>query len=94
VPSMRVSGTMAAIRSLGLMGENGRGDVLVSIYQSDQNREVREAVLNCLFLQQNGKALVTLVRNEKDPQMKQEIVKKLSLVHSKEAPEYMMELLK
>jgi HEAT repeat protein len=84
----------AAIKSLGLMGENGRGDVLVSIYQSDQNREVREAVLNSLFLQQNGKALVTLARNEKDPDMKQEIVKKLSLVHSKEATEYMMELLK
>jgi hypothetical protein len=76
------------------MGENGRGDVLVSIYQSDRNPEVREAVLNALFLQQNGKALVNLARSEKDPQMKQEIVKKLSLVHSKEATEYMMELLK
>ncbi len=89
-PALRV----AAIKSLGLMGNNGRGDVLVSIYQSDQNREVREAVLNSLFLQQNGKALVDLARNEKDPQMKQEIVKKMSLVHSKEVTDYMMEILK
>jgi HEAT repeat protein len=89
-PNLRV----AAIKSLGLMGDNGRGDVLVSIYQSDRNPEVRGAVLNALFLQQNGKALVALARNEKDPQMKQEIVKKLSLVHSKEATAYMMELLK
>jgi HEAT repeat protein len=84
----------AAIRSLGLMGGNGRSDVLVSIYRSGANREVREAVLNSLFLQQNGKALVDLARAEKDPAMKQEIVKKMSLVHSKEVTDYMMEILK
>jgi HEAT repeat protein len=89
-PNLRV----AAIKSMGLMGGNGRGDVLVSIYQSDTNREVREAALNALFLQQNGKALVDLARSEKDPQMKQEIVKKMSLVHSKEVTDYMMEILK
>lgn len=89
-PALRV----AAIKSLGLMGSNGRGDVLVSIYQSDTNPEVREAVLNALFLQQNGKALVDLARSEKNSQMKEEIVKKMALVHSKETTAYMMELLK
>jgi HEAT repeat protein len=84
----------AAIKSLGLMGGNGRADVLVSIYQSNPNREVREAVLNSLFLQHNGKALVDLARAEKDPEMKNEIVKKMSLVHSKEVTDYMMEILK
>jgi HEAT repeat protein len=85
---------IAAIKSLGLMGGNGRGDVLVSIYQSDPNTQVRLAVLNALFLQQNGKALVDLARSEKDPHMKEEIVKKMSLVHSKEVTDYMMEILK
>jgi HEAT repeat protein len=89
-PDLRV----AAIKSLGLMGNNGRGDVLVSIYQSDPNREVREAVLNALFLQQNGKALVDLARSEKDPEMKRKIVEKMALVHSKETTAYMMEVLK
>ena len=56
---------VAAIKSLGLMGGNGHGDVLVSIYQSDHDPEVRSAVLNALFLQQNGKALVDLARAEK-----------------------------
>jgi HEAT repeat protein len=84
----------AAIKSLGLMGGNGRSDVLVSIYQSNPNREVREAVLNSLFLQHNGKALVDLARAEKDPEMKNEIVKKMSLVHSKEVTDYMLEILK
>ena len=89
-PALRV----AAIKSLGLMGNNGGGDVLVSIYQSDTNHDVREAILNALFLQGNGKALVDLARNEKDREMKGEIVKKMSLLHSKEVTDYMVEVLK
>ncbi|HEX4165723.1 MAG TPA: HEAT repeat domain-containing protein [Bryobacteraceae bacterium] len=85
---------VAAIKSLGLMGENGRSDVLVSIYHSDSDPEVRNAVLKSLFLQQDGKALVELARTEKDPRMKEEIVKKMSLIHSKEVTDYMMEILK
>jgi HEAT repeat protein len=85
---------LAAIKSLGVMGDNGRSDVLVSIYRSDQDRAVREAILNALFIQQNGKALVDLARNEQDPQMKKQIINKLALVHSKESTDYMLELLK
>lgn len=89
-PRLRIT----AIKSLGLIRNNVQSDVLVSIYQSDQNREVRDAVINALFMQHNGKALVDLARNEKDPQMKMDIVKKMSLIHSKEVTDYMMELLK
>lgn len=89
-PSLRVT----AIKSLGLMGGNGRGDALVSIYRSGQNQEVKDAVVNALFMQQNGKALVGLARSESNPEMKRRIVQKLSLVHSKDATDYMMDLLK
>ncbi|HTU47842.1 MAG TPA: HEAT repeat domain-containing protein [Bryobacteraceae bacterium] len=89
-PQLRI----AAIKSLGLMGDKGRGDVLVGIYRSDQNREVRDAVVRSLFLQQNAKALIDLARAEKDPEMKREIVSKLALIYSKDATDYMMELLK
>lgn len=89
-PRLRIT----AIKSIGMMRNGGQSDVLVSIYQSDQNREVRDAVINALFIQHNGKALVDLARNEKDPQMKMDIVKKMSLIHSKEVTDYMVELLK
>lgn len=89
-PSLRA----AAIRSLGLMGGRVQASTLVSIYESDSNPQVREAVLNALFLQQDGKDLVALARSEKDPQMKKRIVEKMALVHSKETTDYMMELLK
>ena len=83
-----------AIKSLGLMGENGKSQTLVEIFKSNTNPTVRHAVLEALFLQQNGKALVDLARAEKDPAMKQEIVSKMALVHSKEVTDYMMEVLK
>jgi hypothetical protein len=79
---------------MGMMGPNGRSDVLLPIYHSDSNREVREAILNALFMQQNGKALVDLARSEKDPEMKKAIINKMSLIHSKETTDYMMEILK
>ena len=90
-PELRI----AAIHSLGLMGNRSQdAGVLVSIYQSDRDPHVRSAVLNSLFLQQNAKALIQLARQEKDLSLKTQIVQKLSLIHSKEATDYMLELLK
>jgi len=81
-----------AIRNLGLMG--GRAaDSLVSIYQSDRDAGDRRAVIEGLFLQGNAKALVDLARKETDPALKRDAVEKLSLMHSKDATDYMMELL-
>ena len=83
-----------AIKNLGLMRRPGASEALTSIYASDASPEVRKAVVNALFLQQNAGALVTLARSEKNIEMKGEIVKKLALMKSKEALDYLAELLK
>jgi tetratricopeptide (TPR) repeat protein len=83
-----------AIRNLGLMKRTGTSEALVSIYGSDQGADVRKAVVNALFLQNNAKALVDLARAERNPEMKKEIVSKLSIMKSKEAMDYLLELLK
>lgn len=83
-----------AIRNLGLMKRPGTAEALISIYNSDSNPEVRKAVINALFIQGNATALVTLARAEKSVEMKKEIVSKLSVMKSKEATDYLMELLK
>ena len=70
------------------------GELLVNIYQADQNADVRHAVINALFLQGNAKALVELARKERDPEVKKDIITKLGLMHSKEAADYLMEYLK
>jgi len=83
-----------AIRNLGAMGSAKTSDTLRSIYTSDSNPEVRSAVIEGLFIQQNAGALVALARAEKDPAMKRRIVERLSVMKSKDASDYMLELLK
>jgi HEAT repeat protein len=83
-----------AIRSLGVMGAAKTGDVLRSMYGSEMSVDERREIINALFMQQNAAALVALARAETDPTMKREIVQKLSAMKSKEASEYMLELLK
>lgn len=85
---------LAAIRNLGLLGGSRSGQLLVSIYETDGSSEVKESVVNSLFIQGNAKALVDLARKEKDRELKAEIVKKLSLMHSKVASDYLIEFLK
>jgi tetratricopeptide (TPR) repeat protein len=83
-----------AIHNLGLMKRPGTSEALTSIYASDSTPEVRKAVVNALFLQNNAGALVSLARAEKNPELKKEIVSKLSVMKSKEATDYLLELLK
>jgi HEAT repeat protein len=83
-----------AIHNLGLMKRPGTTEALTSIYGSDASPDVKKAVINALFLQQNATALVALARAERNVELKKEIVQKLSNMHSKEATDYLLELLK
>jgi len=83
-----------AIHDLGLIGASRTGETLKAIYLSDTTPDVRKACVQGLFLQENAKTLVELARAEKNPDMKKDIVQKLSLMHSKEATDYLLELLK
>lgn len=81
-----------AIRSLGLMGPR-TADTLTVLYQTEKSAEVRKEILNALFLQGNDKALIQIARSEKDPELRKIAVEKLSLMNSKEATDYMLEIL-
>jgi hypothetical protein len=73
-PELRV----AAIRNLGLAGGGARSTpVLMSVYASDANPDVRNAVIEAFFIQGNSKALRELLKKETDPEMKNEIQEKL-----------------
>jgi hypothetical protein len=85
----------SAIRNLGLMHRPGSVEALTAIYASDASVEIRKAVIDALFIQQNATALVTLARNEKNLELKKNIVQKLALMpQSKEAMDYLAELVK
>jgi HEAT repeat protein len=83
----------SAIQHLGLMGMKTEA-TLKSLYASERDEESRKAVLNAFFVQNNAAALVEIARKEQDPARKKHIVGLLSVMHSKEAADYMMELLK
>ena len=84
----------AAIRNLGLMKHAGTTEALTGIYASDAAVDVKKAVISALFLQNNATGLVALARAEKNVDLKKDIVSKLSNMKSKEATDYLMELLK
>ena len=82
----------AAIHSLGVMGDR-TGPVLLSIYASDPDREIRQQILHALFVQGNVKALIQIARTDKDPELRKQAVSHLSHMGSKEATDFLLELL-
>jgi HEAT repeat protein len=82
-----------AVRNLGLMGSRRTGDALVEIYNTDKDPAIRKAVLEGLFIQNNAESLVAIARKENDMTMKRQIVSKLSLMRSKVAMDYLMEII-
>ena len=84
----------AAIRSLGAVRGAAAGDMLRSLYTAEGDTQVRTDILNALAAHQNALALVALARAEKDPAMKKQIVARLSMLRSREASDYLLELLK
>src|SRR6266849_1626743 len=86
-------GRRAAIRNLGLIHSDDSAKALQTIYSKESDRGLRGEVLNAYFLQGNAAAIVAIARSEKDPELKKTAVSKLSLMHSKEATDYLMELL-
>ena len=87
-PELRAQG----IRYLSTKVETG--DSLVTLWATEQDQQVKRAILDSLNGQQNAKALVDLARKERDTEMKREIVRRLSNMKSKEATDYWLELLK
>jgi len=82
-----------AIHLLGMMGAPRSGDSLASMYTSETDSGMRKEIVNALFMQQNAKALVDIARKTTDSELKKDIVQKLSYMKSKEAADYLMDLL-
>jgi tetratricopeptide (TPR) repeat protein len=82
----------AAISALANQ-ENSSADRLVAIYGSEQDPQLRQAIVDALSGQRSAKYLIDLARAEKDPKLKFKIVERLSNMHSKEASDYLLEIL-
>ena len=81
-----------AIQMLGTMRDEKIGPALTAIY-AEGDSQAKQAVIDALFMQKSAGALIDLARKETDPKMKRAVVERLSLLKSKEATDYMMEVL-
>lgn len=83
-----------AIHWLGVSDSHQEaGDALAAMYPAESSPEVKGQIIHALFIQNNGKALVEIARRETNIELKKQIVHWLSVMHSKEGTDYLMELL-
>ena len=83
----------SAIKTLGLVGGQESVRTLVNVYSSHSDNEIKKQVINGLFLRGAAKELVDLARKETNPELRHELIAKMSLMKSPEITDYMMELL-
>jgi tetratricopeptide (TPR) repeat protein len=82
-----------AIRNL-VMLRSTSAETVVTLYTSVADPKAKKAVIDGLFARGDARPLIDLARKETDPAIKKYAVERLTLMHSKEATDYMMELLK
>jgi HEAT repeat protein len=82
-----------AISTLGMVGGPESLDALIKLYNSQASVSAKKKVINALFLHGAGKEMVTLARKETNPELKRELIQKMSLMSSPEITDYMMEIL-
>jgi hypothetical protein len=82
----------AIIQSLGGRREK-TPELLVSMYSAESDKTLKREILRSLHSQGAAKQLIDLARKETDPGLKQEAVRELANMRTKEAQDYMMELL-
>jgi HEAT repeat protein len=82
-----------AIHMLAAMKGKDSAPSLRETYRNSQNDRVRNAVIDGMFISGDVTDLVSIARAETNLQRKRNIVSKLALMQSKEATDYMLELL-
>jgi HEAT repeats len=82
----------AIVQALSMKREK-TADVLVSLYAAETDKNLKREMLRSLHGQGAAKQLIDLARKEPDPGLKQEAVRQLAMMHTKEAQDYMVELL-
>jgi len=82
------------IQTSGIYRSRVNDDSLAEAYRTTTDPKVKRAVISAYFISKDDTHLVELARQEKDMELKRDIVSQLSLMHGKAASDYMMELLK
>ena len=71
----------------------GTAELLEELYASERDSEVKEEILHAFFIQGNTKTLIRIARSETNRELKLEAVQHLSRMGSRDATEFLMEML-
>lgn len=82
-----------AIEKMGIVNASKAGPLLVDLYKKRTEKEAKLAVIKALFIQSNDKALLEIVKQEKDPALKRKALKFLSMMDSDEVLDYFSKVL-
>jgi hypothetical protein len=82
-----------AVVKAGMIHAENTAAELRGLYQNEKDREVKAAILRGLYFQGDVASLIQIARAESDPQLKKEAVRWLSNSKSKEADDYLLEIL-
>ncbi len=84
---------LEALVYLQMFGGAEEKKLLSDVYGSSKDRDVKVRVIDALSSQGDAKTLVDMARKETDPAMRKRIVERLSRMKSKEAADYMLEII-
>lgn len=82
-----------AVKMIGTMGRGKAGDGLTALYPKETDPSVKREILRAMFIQGNAPGLIEAARKEKDLDLKREAVQNLSHMNSKEARDFLLEML-
>jgi HEAT repeat protein len=83
----------AAIESLGWVDDPRVGEYLIGLYDQEESEEIKVSILQGLAVQEEVQALIKIARGEKDPDLRRQAVEMLAMVDSKEATDFLLEIL-
>lgn len=81
------------IETLGVVNGGASVSALAEFYENSNNSDLKSSVLESFMVQGNADLLIKVFRTEKDPELKREAVKLLSMINTKESRAIMLELL-
>jgi len=82
----------AAIEMLALSDDDDASQYLLTLYPNG-SREEKQAVIHSMMIMENAKGLLSLLKNENDPELKREMLQMLTVMDSEESDDYLFELL-
>ncbi|MSV27584.1 MAG: hypothetical protein EXQ52_02405 [Bryobacterales bacterium] len=84
---------LEALRALQRRDAAKNGESIAALYPGEADAEVKKEILRTMARQNNVKILVELARKETNPALKREAVQNLSRMKSKEAADFLLEVL-